>query len=100
MTQELIFDRNLLIKRRSSRANSLHKTDFFIKHSLDNICEKLGEMRREFATILNMGSRSGYATKLLEKREGTNLVIETDISLELLKQSTHPFKIAMDEKSI
>ena len=98
MTQELIFDRNLLLKRRSNKASILHKYDFIIKHSLENIKDKLNEISREFPVILNLGCRNGYASEFLKTRKGTVKLIETDISYELLQQSIHDIKLVVDEE--
>lgn len=98
MTQELIFDRSLLIKRRSNQVGILHKSDFIIKHSLKNIKDKLDEISREFPIILNLGCRNGYASDLLKARKGTIKLIETDISYAILHKSNHDFKIVADEE--
>ena len=100
MSQELIFDRNLLVKRRSHKADSLHKADFLIKRSLADIEEKLNEMDRIFPNILNLGCRNGYGTDFLKDRQGTQEVIETDISPKLLDKSKGFNKVIVDEEYI
>lgn len=96
----LIFDRNLLQKRRSSSAASLPKADFLIKHSLADILERLNEMSIKFPLALNLGSRSGFGSKELSKRSGTIKVVDTDLSLELLKNNPNLNKLAIDEENL
>jgi NADH dehydrogenase [ubiquinone] 1 alpha subcomplex assembly factor 5 len=98
MSQELIFDRSLLIKRRSNKAGSIHKADFLIKRSLKTIIERLESMTIEFPTVLNLGSRSSYGTDYFKNRVGTNHVIETDISFDFMQNSSHSNKLVCDEE--
>ncbi len=98
MSQELIFDRNLLIKRRSNKIGSIHKSDFLIKRSLETIIERLEVMNRSFSSVLNLGCRNSYGTDYLKNRPGTNYVIETDISFDFIKGSSHHSKIVCDEE--
>jgi NADH dehydrogenase [ubiquinone] 1 alpha subcomplex assembly factor 5 len=98
MPQELIFDRDLLIKRRASCVGSLHKADFLIKRSLEDIVERLNEMTRDFQYILNLGARNSYGTDYLKNRSGTKQVVETDISFPLLSTSNHLTKLVCDEE--
>jgi NADH dehydrogenase [ubiquinone] 1 alpha subcomplex assembly factor 5 len=100
MSQELIFDRNLLIKRRSSKVGSIHKSDFLIKRSLETIIESLNAMTNKFPNILNLGCRKSYGTDYLKNRAGTRSVIETDISFEFLRDSSHLNRIICDEESL
>ena len=60
LSNNLIFDRNLLSIRRAKAANSLTKANFLIKRSFADIQEKLSEMNREFPMILNLGN--GYSS--------------------------------------
>jgi len=83
MSQEiLIFDRKLLMQRRSNKVNSLAKADFLIKRSLDDILERLSEITREFPLILNLTSRNNYGFSQLAKRVGVMQVITADFNLE------------------
>ena len=104
MSQEtlnsFIFDRNLLLQRRSQIVDSLSKADFLIKRSFDNIQERLNEMSRDFPVILNLGCRNGYGSHELINRFGTKKLIETDLSVNLLKQSPGSTKIIVDEENL
>lgn len=84
MSQELIFDRNLLFKRRVKTAHSLSKADFLIKRSFEDIQEKLKEINQEFPSILNLGSKNGYGYEELAKRTGTKIITESNICPNLL----------------
>lgn len=95
-----IFDRHLLQIKRSRTAHSLANTDFLIKHSLEDILERLEDMNKKFPLILNLGSRTGYASTQLSNRSGSLRVIDTDISLELIKQNNNKNKIILDEENL
>ncbi len=91
MSQEiLIFDRKLLLQRRSNKVNSLSRADFLIKRSLDDILERLSEITREFPIILNLTSRNNYGFKQLTNRIGTKQLIVADFDVEeYLKLPAH-----------
>ncbi len=93
----LIFDRELLFKKRSNTANSLNKADFLIKRSLEDILEKLDEITRDFPLILNLGCRNSYCSDQLMQRHGTKKVIETDFGYNFNSNHT---KIIADEENI
>ncbi len=95
MSQEiLIFDRKLLLQRRSNKVNSLRKADFLIKRSLDDILERLSEITREFPLILNLTSKNNYGSDRLLKRAGTMQVITADFDMqEHLNFSNHSFDL-------
>ncbi len=78
----IIFDRNLLIKRRERTSDSLYKADFLIKRSFENILERLSEMSREFPRVWNLGSRIEIKEQL--KHKGVIEIIQSDISPDSL----------------
>lgn len=97
MSQDiLIFDRNLLLQRRSNA--SLNKADFLIKHSLKDIQERLNEINRSFPSILNLGCRSPYLSDELLRRNGTQNVIETNFSCK--NSNNNNIKVIADEENL
>lgn len=96
MSQDiLIFDRNLLLQRRSNA--SLNKADFLIKYSLKDIQERLNEINKIFPSVLNLNCRAPYLSDELLKRNGTNIVIETSLSLE---KPNNNIKVITDEENL
>lgn len=101
MISEKIFDRQLLLKRKSNKAGIIQKADFLIKRSLTNIEEKLSDLSRDFPRVLNLGCRTGYGSDFLQKRSGTIQVTETDFCYEMLCKSNNPtIKVVCDEEFI
>ena len=92
----LIFDRNLLLKRKLKTLSSLAKADFLIKRSFEDINEKLEEMNREFPSILNFGSRSADLSEALLNRNGTKSLIE---SQAFFQHKSKAIQIIADEES-
>jgi NADH dehydrogenase [ubiquinone] 1 alpha subcomplex assembly factor 5 len=93
----LIFDRNLLLKRKLKTLSSLAKADFLIKRSFEDINEKLEEMNREFPSILNFGSRSADLSEALLNRKGTKNLIESQAffqhnpkAIQIIADEEHP----------
>jgi SAM-dependent methyltransferase len=97
MSQELIFDRNLLLKRRVKTAYSLPKADFLIKRSFEDIQEKLQEINQEFPSILNLGSRNGYGYEELSNLYGTKIITESNICNDLLNNPKAKSIVADEE---
>lgn len=78
--ENLIFDRNLLLKKQSNKY--LSKSDFLIKRSFDDILERLSEITRKFPIILNLGQKNNYIRTELRKNPSTLKIIETDFNAE------------------
>lgn len=99
MPQEiLIFDRDLLLKKRSRAI--LDKADFLIKRSFDDILEKLNDMSRDFPSILNLDCRSPYGSKKLASRKGTKILIEGDLSINSAKLPNNHLKFVTDQENL
>lgn len=102
----LIFDRNLLLKRRSNIANSLTKADFLIKHSLNDILERLDGMSKEFPIILNLGSHNCYDSNELLNRLGTHTLINTSSVTPIFKCNpkngniANKYSLIVDEENL
>lgn len=96
-----IFDRQLLLKRKTNRANIIHNADFLIKRSVMNIEEKLNDIDRSFFKVLNLGARIGYATEIMQRRAPGAKIIETDFCYKLLElNKSSSIKIVCDEELI
>jgi NADH dehydrogenase [ubiquinone] 1 alpha subcomplex assembly factor 5 len=93
MSQELIFDRNLLLTRRANAASSLAKADFLIKRSFEDMQEKLSEMNRGFTAVLDLGGRKGYGN-LFENILTSNICAELlpDSNAMIADEENLPFK--------
>lgn len=69
-----IFDRSL-IKRRLARANAIGGEDFLICHAIEEFCERLDAIKREFCAILDMGTPSSRLTARISELLNPPLIV-------------------------
>ena len=100
MLNNLIFDRELLAKRKIRADRSLSKDDFLIKRSFQDIKEKLSEMNRDFSVVLNLSARDGYDFFELLEIRGVQKIVETNLNVSLLADDSSSIKVVMDEENI
>lgn len=73
-TPHMIFDRPL-IRRRLTRGRSDSGTDFLTRYAIENLCERLAVVKRDFSAILDLGGSSPeLAEKLALECEGRMVV--------------------------
>lgn len=97
MSQDiLIFDRNLLIQKRSNAR--LNKADFLIKRSLEDIQERLNETTKNFPSTLYLGHRDYPLSADLIHQHKIKRVIETDLFFNPSKNNN--IKIIADEENL
>ena len=100
MLNNIIFDRELLSKKKIRAARSLSKDDFLIKRSFCDIKEKLSEMNRDFPIVLNLNDSSeSHFVESLEIK-GAWKIIKTNLDLSLLISKNSSIKIVMDEENM
>jgi SAM-dependent methyltransferase len=78
-----VFDRQAL-RRHRDRAAAAHPTegegDFLHREVASRLVERLDEVRRGFATVLELGCHRGALTALLAGRPGTQTLVAADLS--------------------
>lgn len=83
-----IFDRAAKQAQRSraaSRGEASRVTDYVRDEAAANLVERLYDVKRDFGTIVELGSGSGYIRKHLDaKRTGTGKIVMCDMSQEAL----------------
>lgn len=80
----LIFDRQLIRRRRERAAATISRHDFLLKNIAQYLLERLDDIRRPFDTVLDLGCHHGILGRmLLEKRPSCTLV-SCDPSLAML----------------
>lgn len=100
MLNNLIFDRDLLSKKKIRAARSLSKDAFLIKRSFIDIKEKLSEMNRDFPIVLNLSATDGEEFLQSLEIRGMQKIIETNLDLSLLENGRSSLKVVMDEENI
>ena len=69
----LIFDRTELTRRRNRVANGIAGHDFLLQRVADDIAERLHVVRRQFATVLDLGAHHGVLGSRLAGLKGLEL---------------------------
>jgi NADH dehydrogenase [ubiquinone] 1 alpha subcomplex assembly factor 5 len=83
-----IFDRALLRRRRDriARVSDPHR-DFLFAEAGERMLDRLDDVRRRFPLALDLGSRDGLLGRLLHGRGGVETLIQSDLSLGLLRKA-------------
>ena len=74
------FDRTLLRRRRERAAAGLADFDFLIREVADRLVDRLDDISREFADVLDLGCHTGQAAELLRDRRGVSSLVQADLS--------------------
>lgn len=95
MTAPLIFDRDLLIRRRARLAAA--GQDFLLHRVANDLVERLSAVRRDFDVAVNLGAYHGVLGRALREAKAARLVIDAEISPRLLALSDGPAVLADEE---
>ena len=82
-----IFDLALLNLRRRRIAPEFDKFDFLLKWIIGDIENRLAAIKREFPTVLSLGSHQGMLGAICNDRPGTDIVIDQDSCIQFLKSA-------------
>jgi SAM-dependent methyltransferase len=89
-----IFDRRLIRARRNRAASSFSSYDFLLHRTVEQTCERLLEINREFSTVLELGSHNGlFARMLCENQDFASLradiqtLFQTDLSHAMISDA-------------
>jgi NADH dehydrogenase [ubiquinone] 1 alpha subcomplex assembly factor 5 len=78
-----IFDRRAVRAHRDRAAHKLaagSEAEFLHREIGDRLLERLGEVKRAFPYVLDMGCRDGFLARALARRPGVERVIQADVS--------------------
>ena len=92
-----IFDRKLLARRRARAAAQIRDCDFLLQRAADDIVERLRLVRRQFPVVLDLGAHHGLLGRRIGALPGVSVVIEADLSPELLAQCAG-LRVVADEE--
>ena len=93
----LVFDRELIARRRDRAAATAEAHDFLLVRAADDIVERLGFVRRKFETALVLGAWHGVLGARLRERCAIPLVIEQDAAAAMLALCRGPTVLADEE---
>jgi len=83
-----IFDRALLRGRRDRAARVADpKRDFLFAEAGERMLDRLDDVNRRFPLALDLGSRDGLLSRLLQGRGGIETLIQGDLSIGMLRRA-------------
>jgi SAM-dependent methyltransferase len=95
-TAPRIFDRQLLGVRRARAASSPEPVSFLHEEVAGRIVERLDELRREFAVVLELGTRDHALGRMLKGRPGLGQLVSCDASIEWLQRENPAQPVVCD----
>lgn len=93
----VVFDRNLLRRRRDRAARNIADFDFILREVAGRLVDRMDVIKKEFPLVLDLGGGHGALSALLQARAGTQHLISTDISLPMAAQSPGAAVVADEE---
>lgn len=93
----LIFDRDLLRKRRSRVAANAAAHDFLLVRAAEDIAWRLSLVQRQFDVVVNLGAHHGLVSRAIRALPNVGFVIDADSAPELLAQCEGPVLLADEE---
>lgn len=74
------FDRASVRAHRNRAATGFHKHDFLFDEVGRRLTERLGDIKRDFPRVLDLGAHHGVMESWLDDRAGSELVVQADMS--------------------
>ena len=93
----LIFDRDLLTRRRERVAATATAHDFLLRRVAEDLAWRLSLITRAFPMAVNLGAHHGLVSRALRPLPGFDVVIDTETSPALLAQCDGPCLVADEE---
>lgn len=93
----LIFDRALLRRRHERAAATISNHDFLFTNTAEGLLERLDDLRRSFAVVLDLGCHHGPLGRILQARRPSCTLVSCDSSAAMLGLATG-FKLIADEE--
>ncbi|BBK45083.1 SAM-dependent methyltransferase [Allostella vacuolata] len=85
-----VFDRRAVRHHRERAAAAFAAHAFLFEEVAQRLADRLDDVRRQFATILDLGARGGVMARALAARGGDPFVVHADLSPRLVAGLPHP----------
>ncbi len=95
----LIFDRDLLLRRRERHAEGAPAHDFLLARVADDFAERLALIKRRFPLAANIGAHHGLLSRRLAGVAGIERIVNVERSLRLLR-GCGGWRVAADEEAL
>ena len=83
----MVFDRRLLRRRRDRAAARLAEHDFLFRHTAAAIADRLDDVTRRFASVLDLGCHGGEMATALGDRSDIDCLVQCDLSPGMAKRA-------------
>ena len=96
----ILFDREVLRKRRDRAAAGFSEYDFLVREAADRLTERLDDMARHFPMALDLGCHTGQVAEIIGGRGGIETLVQSDLSPAMagLAARTGRAALAADEE--
>jgi NADH dehydrogenase [ubiquinone] 1 alpha subcomplex assembly factor 5 len=95
----LIFDRDLLLRRRERHADGAAAHDFLLARVAEDFAERLSLIKRRFPLAANIGAHHGVVSRHLAGMAGIERIVDVERSLRLLR-GCRGWRVAADEEAL
>jgi SAM-dependent methyltransferase len=100
MTQPIrVFDRRSVRLHRDRAAARLDDHDFLLREVSERLLDRLDDVRRRFADVLDLGCRRGELAPFLVRRDGTRTIVQCDLSEGMIRSATG-LRVVADEEAL
>lgn len=98
-TPNIVFDRDLLRRRRDRYALTAADHDFLLARVADDFAERLSIVTRSFPIAVNLGAHHGPVSRRISELDNIGLIIDADASWRLLERCPGP-RVLVDEEAL
>jgi SAM-dependent methyltransferase len=95
----IIFDRDVLLRRRERHADDAGRHDFLLARVGDDFAERLSLIKRRFPLAANVGAHHGLLSHRLAGAGGIEHIVNAERSLQLLRQCPGR-RVVADEEAL
>lgn len=92
-----VFDRRVLRMRRDRAAPTLAGCDFLLQAVGERLVDRLGDIRRRFRIVLDLGCRRGNLGRLLARRDDISVLVHCDLATAMARAAGAPAVVADEE---
>jgi NADH dehydrogenase [ubiquinone] 1 alpha subcomplex assembly factor 5 len=92
-----VFDRDAVRRHRDRAAARFEDHDFLFREIGDRLVERLGEINRRFARVLDLGCRAGLLRAALAAHPGVETVVGLELSTRMAARAGRPVVVADEE---
>jgi NADH dehydrogenase [ubiquinone] 1 alpha subcomplex assembly factor 5 len=92
-----VFDRRRVRLHRDRAAPGLAAYDFLLREVADRLNDRLLDIKREFASALDLGCHTGQAVEYVEALRSADCTIHCDLSEEMARRAGGPSAVCDEE---